>query len=418
MKTAISLFSCAGIGDLAFRRSGINVVLASELLKDRCDIFKLNYPQTKMIEGSIWDKEKEIVKSTKVLLKNKSLDFALVTPPCQGMSKNGKGKLLSEIRAGRRPEVDERNLLIIPALNILKEVSPEVIIFENVSEMLNTIIPYENQPIGIIELIKKKLKGYSVEEKVINFADYGIPQNRKRLITLATKKKSHKIHLKKMKTLFPEQTHFSESDLLSKRWRTLRDAIGLEEELDGSTKLRSDENPLHFVSKLDERKYHWISLTPEGRSAFDNQCIECNFSNNQKHSSKKNIQGINKASEETPIYCIECGSVLPRPHVEEGSKKRIMKGFTSAYKRMSWDEPASAITTNFPYVSSDNKVHPSQNRTLSVYEAMIIQTIQPDEFKFWSKSPKDIKFTTIRESIGESVPPKMIELILKKLSSI
>ena len=95
-----------------------------------------------------------------------------------------------------------------------------------------------------------------------------------------------------------------------------------------------------------------------------------------------------------------------------------MKGFTSAYKRMSWDEPASAITTNFPYVSSDNKVHPSQNRTLSVYEAMIIQTIQPDEFKFWSKSPKDIKFTTIRESIGESVPPKMIELILKKLSSI
>ena len=91
-----------------------------------------------------------------------------------------------------------------------------------------------------------------------------------------------------------------------------------------------------------------------------------------------------------------------------------MRGFTSAYKRMKWDEPASAITTNFPYVSSDNKVHPSQNRALSVMEAMMLQDIGNDEFIF-STVNKKTTFVTIRESLGECVPPTMIEIFIQEL---
>ena len=50
---------------------------------------------------------------TKKIVRNNKLDLALVSPPCQGMSKNGRGKLLSEIKAGRRPKEDPRNALII-----------------------------------------------------------------------------------------------------------------------------------------------------------------------------------------------------------------------------------------------------------------------------------------------------------------
>ena len=64
-----------------------------------------------------------------------------------------------------------------------------------------------------------------------------------------------------------------------------------------------------------------------------------------------------------------------------GERRRI-KGFDSAYKRMSWDSPAPTLTQNLQAEASDKKIHPSQNRTLSVYEGMILQTISDYDYKF------------------------------------
>ena len=414
MKTAISLFSSSGIGDLAFKRQGIDVLVANELLEERCNVFEQNFPETTMIQGSIWDKEDEIVSTTEKKLNGRKLNFALVTPPCQGMSKNGRGKLLSEIKKGNRPKVDKRNLLIIPAINILKKLEPESIIFENVSEMVNTVIPYKEKMIDILALIKNQLDDYYVEAKVINFADFGIPQNRTRLITIATKKEKSLERIKKKNSIFPKQIHSKGGDMFFKRWVTLRDTIGKTEPLDAKSKPKSSKHDLHFVSKLDNKKYYWISNTPEGSSAFNNQCIKCGYKENPIHISRRDATGTNRPSQETPIFCLECNEILPRPYVDEKGGKRIMRGFTSAYKRMKWDEPASAITTNFPYVSSDNKVHPSQNRALSVMEAMMLQDIGNDEFIF-STVNKKTTFVTIRESLGECVPPTIIEIFIQEL---
>ena len=52
---------------------------------------------------------------------------------------------------------------------------------------------------------------------------------------------------------------------------------------------------------------------------------------------------------------------------------------------MKWDEPARTLTQNFIYEASDNKIHPVQNRVLSVYEAMIIQTISKYKYRFRSR---------------------------------
>ncbi len=417
MTSAISLFSSAGIGDLAFKRKNIDVLIANELLDDRCDIFEENFPQTEMIRGSVWDKQNEIIKSTLNKIGNKKLNYALVTPPCQGMSKNGRGKLLSEVKKGNRPKIDDRNLLIIPALNILEEVKPETIIFENVSEMINTVIPYNDTFIDIVSLIKERLSDYYVEEKILNFSDYGIPQNRLRLITIATKKNSHLKYLDSHDSIFPEATHSKDNKLGTERWKTVRDTIENLEPLDGKTKTNSKKESLHFVSKLEDKKYNWVSNTPEGKSAFSNQCIECGFNENPDHTAKRDNLGVNRASDKTPLYCIKCDALLPRPYVEVGNHKRIMKGFTSAYKRMKWDEPASAITTNFPYVSSDNKIHPSQHRALSVLEAILLQDIKLNEYSF-IRNGKKPNFITIRESIGESVPPTIIEILLNNLEDI
>lgn len=416
--TAISLFSSSGIGDIALRKSGIKTIVANELLEDRCDLFKTNYPKTRMIQGPIDEKKSEIILETKCILKGKKLDFALVTPPCQGMSKNGRGKLLAEINAGKRPKVDPRNLLILPALEIINELEPTTVIFENVSEMINTSIPFNGNVLPIVEIIKTQLKRYEVETKVIEFADYGIPQRRLRLITIATKSEKLRRHILNFGSLMPLATHSKNGKGNLKKWVSVREIIGTMESLDGRNKLVSSVDHLHRISKLDELKYWWVKSTPANRSAFDNQCVECDFTGNKTHFSKKNSLGINRSSLNTPIFCVKCDSLLPRPSVSKNGSRRLMRGFTSAYKRMDWDLPASAITRNFPYVCSDNKIHPEQHRSLSLREACMIHTIGQDDFDFSTESGIEAKLTTIRDTLGESIPPLILKIVIENLLKI
>ena len=81
---------------------------------------------------------------------------------------------------------------------------------------------------------------------------------------------------------------------------------------------------------------------------------------------------------------------------------------------MKWDETARTLTQNFIYEASDNKIHPSQNRVLSVYEAMVLQTINRYEYAFQIDG-KDISTAQIAEVIGESVPPYLIEKICRMM---
>jgi DNA (cytosine-5)-methyltransferase 1 len=84
---------------------------------------------------------------------------------------------------------------------------------------------------------------------------------------------------------------------------------------------------------------------------------------------------------------------------------------------MKWDEPSRTLTQNFIYEASDNKIHPDQNRVLSIYEAMILQTIDQYPYHF-SINGKDIGAARIAEVIGESVPPYLIEKICQMMIKV
>ena len=84
---AISLFACGGIGDLGLRHAGFEVIVANELIDERAQVFKHNYPDTRMIIGDIWTKKQEIIDTTANILNGDELDIVFATPPCQGMSK-------------------------------------------------------------------------------------------------------------------------------------------------------------------------------------------------------------------------------------------------------------------------------------------------------------------------------------------
>ncbi|ETI67269.1 DNA cytosine methyltransferase [Neobacillus vireti] len=421
---AISLFSSAGIGDLGLHTNGINTVVNSEILPDRMELFSANFPQSKNFLGDIWETKEDIIKYYKENY-DEELFLLLATPPCQGMSPNGAGKLLSEYRKGLRPKLDERNRLIIPTLDVITALKPKWVVFENVPKMKDTVILDENDRlVNIIEYIRERLgTDYVGGAEVVDVADYGVPQNRKRLITIFTRSEVGKEYFDITGSFIPESTHSQNGKNGKRKWLTLREAIFGLPELEGRKGKEKDSSfhELHFVNLLDDKKYTWVKHTPEGDTAFNNQCINphCGFAGNRKHGAtidKKD--GINKYNTDTPLYCEKCNSLLPRPYTEDKSGNiRIMKGYTSAYKRMFWDEPASTLTMNFQYACSDNKLHPEQNRVLSIYEATIIQTINNYNYSF-KINGKLVKTGLIRDSIGESVPPKLIDMVCSNILSI
>lgn len=422
-KTVLSLFSSAGIGDLGIKASGFSILESNELVDNRCELYHENYPEVNVISGDIWKKEKQIIFDWKKL-SNNSPFLIYATPPCQGMSPNGAGKLLNEIRKGNRKPEDPRNRLIIPTLHIIKTLKPKWILLENVPNMKNTIIRDENDNyINIIEYIKRELgNNYLGKAEVVNCADYGIPQMRKRLISIFTCDDAGKEYFREHKTFLPAKTHSEQGTATTEKWVTLRDAIGTLPPLDAKKgqNARKDFNPWHFVPIMRPEKHWWMENTPEGETAYNNQCVNpsCMYQGNKLHGSNTK-GGLHSSNKNTPIYCARCGALLPRPNMidKKTGKRRLIKGYDTAYRRMEWDTPAATLTQNFIYEASDKKVHPSQTRVLSFYEAMVLQTIADYDYSM-SINGKTIRPKLCAEVIGESVPPKLIEIICKHIKKI
>ncbi len=376
------------------------------------------------------EREREILSTVPNLLGQEELFAAIATPPCQGMSQNGLGTLLKNVRQGLRPELDPRNRLILPALRIAAALRPKWVIFENVSRMSNTVIQDETGGLApILDLIPEYLgNDYIGEAKVVEFADYGVPQRRQRLIAIYSRLPEARQILQAGGSLIPPPTHDQSGRCGLPRWITVKDAIGNFPFLDGKTAAtaRDPRLFLHHVPVLDSKKYEWIRHTPENESAFNNQCInpKCGFDQNPTHGSSRDCSGINRANRDTPLYCIKCGALLPRPYTrEKNGQLRIMRGYTSAYKRMSWNQPAPTLTKNLSFPCSDRKIHPSQNRVLSLAEACKLHTISDFDYKWGPIATGERQFkqapdSLVRDAIGESIPPRFMYLLGQHLLAI
>ena len=267
-----------------------------------------------------------------------------------------------------------------------------------------------------MDYIQKRLGNeYVGKGEVVSCDDYGIPQTRKRLITIYTRHHAGIAYFRaNNNTFFPEAE--------KGRKVTLRQAIGHLPPLDARAGFESAKHfhSLHFVPLMKEEKYWWVCNTPEGETAYNNQCVNpnCRNSDNPLHRDVHS-DGRWQSNKETPIYCVACGYLLPRPSMidKQTGERRLLKGFHSAYRRMEWDRPAHALTQNYQFEASDNKIHPDQNRVLSIYEALVLQTIADYEYNFELKGEL-IPRSLFAEIIGESVPPKLIEFICDKIITI
>lgn len=422
-KKVLSLFSSAGIGEAGIIAAGMDILVSNELLPTRCALYRENYPTVQMIEGDIWSQEETIIEKW-IECSPDSPYLVYATPPCQGMSSNGAGKLLHETRNGNRKGEDQRNRLIIPTMHIVKALRPVWLLLENVPTMDNTVISDESGNfVNIISYIQSQLGNeYIGKAEVVNCADYGIPQTRRRLITVFTRSQKGKDYFKKHGSFLPERTHSELPTFFSSKWVSLRETIGSFPPLSAKKGENSNcaFNEWHFVPVMTDEKYWWMDSTPEGNTAYNNQCTnpQCLFQGNRLHGSNTE-SGFHQSNTDTPIYCERCGQLLPRPSIldKKTGKRRLIKGYDTAYRRMEWDKPAPTLTQNFLFEASDKKVHPSQTRVLSLFEAMVIQTINRYPYRM-EIDGKPITKNMCAEVIGESVPPLLIELICRNMLCI
>ena len=258
---SISTFSGGGIGDAGVEwGAGVPVISACELVPDRAGLIRHNYPETEVFQGDIWNLKSNIINHARKTLGESKPWLFVMSPPCQGMSSNGAGRIRASIASGKRPAEDERNRLVLPGIEILEKLQPSWFILENVRRMENTIITNENEePENILDMLGRRLHplGYTVRSAIIDFRDLGVPHHRQRLITIGTNIpelvrtiKPGKIFSTTPTELHPTLTHGNGRE---QPHITLRDVIGQMPVLDALTNQSCEVDPLHQIPKWNEK---------------------------------------------------------------------------------------------------------------------------------------------------------------------
>lgn len=343
----IDLFAGVGGLSLGFEQSGYEVILANEYDKLIAKAYKINHKTTKMIVGDIADLDRDKVFNPLI----GKVDVIIGGPPCQGFSQKGQRKSIN----------DDRNFLFRYFISVVKLVKPKYFVMENVPNLLTAEKGYFKKEIyNLFESL-----GYSLSSEVMNAADYGVPQNRKRAIIIGKlgdrpvelpKQKSNKITI----------------------WQAISDLAFLE----------SGEG-------AEEQNYR---IEPENeyqkKLRKNSECL-------QNHIATKHSKIVLERLQMIP----ENGGKNNLP--EEHLTKSIYSG---TWTRMKKEEQSVTITTRFDTPSSGKFTHPFLNRAITVREAARIQSF-PDDFIF--TGPK----TSQMKQVGNAVPPMLANAIAQIILS-
>lgn len=294
------------------------------------------------------------------------VDLVIGGPPCQSFSLSGK-----------RDANDIRGQLVWKYLDILKHLRPKAFVFENVTGLLSAKDSEGNKVISVLQQAFRDI-GYTIETKVMNAADYGVPQKRKRLIIVGLKGSENFI--------FPLPTH-------SETGGTLLKHISVFEALDdlgpaiGSTDTYTlyKSNP---TNKFQEKMRATTEITDH---------IVPTMSDLDKYIVKHVTPG---------------GNYMDVP--KEVNSKRIRRlqetgGHTTCYGRLDPLKPSYTINTYFNRPNVGCNIHYSEDRLITVREALRLQSF-PDSYKLISTSKQGKN-----QIVGNAVPPMLAQVIAREL---
>ena len=341
----IDLFSGAGGFSIGFTKVGFNPLLCVDFNPNVAATHKENFSQIPFLEANLSDKEIQ----NKIINKYSNKDIGVIVggPPCQGFSMFGKRRFVNT--KNYNPASDKRNDLIFSYINIVSSLQPRWFVMENVPGFAN--LDSGRFLIKVIDCFKKI--GYkNIEWQILNAAEYGVPQLRKRLVVIGNRT-GHIIP-------WPKRKFFKDPEDWQKPFRTVGEVI-----TDLSLKSSYEDQTCHIPMKhkpLLVERYKYI----EEGSRLD----------------------IDK---------------LPK-HLKKGYRTDKVKNYSHIFKRLHRNKPSLTMVPGhnaFP-------IHPWLNRSLTVREAARIQTF-PDELEFkGSRQEQCIQ-------VGNAFPPLLAESIANNI---
>lgn len=231
---------------------------------------------------------------------------------------------------------------------LIKELQPDIISMENVPNLVN----FKKYPVyeQFLEVLREN--GYYIDANVVFCPDYGIPQNRKRLVLLASKLGQIRLMAKTHK---PDE------------YKTVEQTIGHLAPIGAGG--FDPKDPLHRSRRLSKKNEERILHTDEG----------CGWENWPEH------------------LKLEC------------HKRESGKTYKNVYGRMNRKEPAPTLTTYCTNIGNGMFGHYEQNRAISAREAALLQTF-PEKYKFIDPS-KPFSMEAIARQIGNAVPVQLGRVI-------
>ena len=331
---AIDLF--CGVGGLTYgvQQAGINVVAGFDF-EQSCKFAYEKNNNAKFVHKDI--KELDDDELLSYYPKETDIKVLIGCAPCQPFSAYSHRYKESESRKEKLDLLDYFGKQV-------QLVKPDIVSMENVPQLAKEKI-FDRFVALLIE------EGYKVSWKIAFAPAYGIPQNRKRLLLLASK--------------FGD-IEFQE-ELSQENYPTVRQAISKLPKLNAGETDPNDS--LHRARKLSDL--------------------------NIKRIKNSNPGGTWRDWDE---------SLLPNCY-----KKKSGKSFGSVYGRLEWDKPSSTITTQFLGYGNGRFGHPEQDRALSLREGAILQSF-PEDYQFIQNNAS-VSSQKIAMQIGNAVPPKLGEVI-------
>ena len=325
------------------KRAGFHVVGAVEIEPGAASTFQVNHPDTRLF---VQDIRHVTGQDLLVLSPTKTIDLLAGCPPCQGFTS----------LTAKYHRDDPRNILVNEMMRLVEEVTPRAVMMENVPGLAQ-------RGKHLLEPIIGKLKklGYQVNLDILQAADYGVPQMRRRLVLLAGFGFSISM---------PVPTHSNGQDGLP-RWKTVRDAIS------------------HFPAPITFSEAKRIGKIPP----LDWHLV--------RDLSPQNVARLKAAR---PGQNWKTIPERLRPPCHQGS----YRGFPNVYGRMEWDKASPTITGGCTTLSRGRYGHPEENRTISVREAATLQTF-PEDYIF-----DTFYIDSVCNIIGNALPCVFAEQVSKQ----
>lgn len=364
----MDLFCGTGGFSKGFEQTGLfEVAFGIDVLPLSVETFTLNHPAAHAVAGDIRKHPRSQVADRPGLARG-SVDVIIGGPPCQGFS---------SIRPHRSTNFDDpRNTLFEEFAAYVGFWRPRVLVFENVVGLAT------HNGGADLDAVQEEfaLLGYETDWRILNAANFGVPQKRERLILIGVERGARIVwpspthggrfrtigHARRDRMISPQQPDlFVDAPALPPAL-TVADAISdLPPVASGSAATRYTRKPRNDYQAARRRGSSTLTLHQSTRHT------------------EKMMEIIRHSG----------------PNISFIPKHLISSGFSSCYSRLGADEPAPTMTVNFVHPASNRCIHPTQDRALTPREGARIQSFD-DSFLFAGRNR-----STIAKQIGNAVPP-------------